>query len=106
MPAQGAHSSFWLDVNVRHFRRKLTSEMGTMKEREGKRRRDRMCVRETERNGEGEICKERLQQNAADFRTPVQSVGLLQEGILHLPGGAFALTARPAQAVLMRSVNF
>lgn len=65
-----------------------------------------MCEGERERNREGEICKERLQQNAANFRTPVQSVCLLQEGILCLTNSAFALAAHHAQAVLMRSVNF
>lgn len=65
-----------------------------------------MRERERERNREGEICKERLQQNAANFRTPVQSVCLLQKGILPLTHTVSVLATHRAQAVLMTAVDF
>lgn len=61
-------------------------EMGMMKERKGEKVNVREKERGRERTREGEICKERLQQNAANFLTPVQSVCLLQKGIIQLPG--------------------
>lgn len=79
---QRAHSPVSLSVNVRQFRRKLAGEMGTTKPREGEKGREGMCERgrerERERNREGEICEERLQQNAAKFPTPVQSVSVTE----------------------------